>query len=66
MRGMLGWLLVASPFIFGGGILIADFLYIRIGKWRERRAIAKRNARQVRFGMAPFRGTKEYRYDDQH
>jgi hypothetical protein len=66
VKGTLGWLLVASPFIFGAAVLIADFAYIRIGKWRERRAIAKRNARQVRFGIAPFRGTKEFRYDDQH
>lgn len=58
MKSTLAWILMASPFALGGGILIADFLYIRISRWREQRAIEKRNAAQVRFGMVPFRGTK--------
>lgn len=66
MKATLAWILIASPFAFGGGILLADFIYLRISKWQERRAIEKRNAKQVRFGMVPFRGTKEISYDDQH
>lgn len=58
MKGVLAWVLIASPFALGGGILLADFLYLRIGRWRERKAIEKRNAMQVRYGMVPFRGTK--------
>ena len=60
------WAVIASPFVLGAIILLADKLYRAFGKWSERRAIEKRNALQERYGLTPFRGTKEYRYDDQH
>lgn len=60
------WAVIASPFVLGAAILLADRLYIRIAKWLEKRAIDKRNALQELYGMKPFRGVKEYRYDDQH
>jgi hypothetical protein len=54
------WMVIASPFVLGGAILLADKLYRAFGKWHERRAIEKRNALQELYGMKPFRGTKEY------
>jgi Zn-dependent protease with chaperone function len=60
MKGTLAWILIASPFVLGAAILIADFLYLRISKWRERQAIERRNAKLVRMGFAPFRGTKDW------
>jgi hypothetical protein len=54
------WMVIASPFVLGAAILLADWLYRKFGKWAERRAIEKRNAQQELYGMKPFRGTKEY------
>lgn len=66
MKTTLAWIIMAAPFALGAGILLADFAYLRINKWRERRAIERRNAKLVRHSLTPFRGVKARIYDDQH
>jgi hypothetical protein len=51
-------------FALAGMILASDKAISAFGKWRERRAIEKRNALQERYGMKSFRGVKEFRHDD--
>lgn len=58
MKGTLAWILLSAPFVLGGGILLADFLYLRITKWQYARAVERRNAKLVRHSITPFRGTK--------
>lgn len=57
---------IASPFIVGGLILAAIKLHEKYSNYRYRRAVEERNAKLVRHGMVPFKGTREYFYDDQH
>lgn len=59
-------LIFASPFIVGGLVLAALKLHEKYTNWRYRCAVEARNAKLVRHGLTPFRGTKEYFYDDQH
>lgn len=52
-------LLVISPLLLGGAVLGVIKGLEKYSNWRYRRAVERRNARQVRFGMVPFTGTKD-------
>jgi hypothetical protein len=53
-------LMVVSPFICGGVILLSIKLHEIYTHWSYGRAVQKRNARLVRHSIAPYRGTKEW------
>jgi hypothetical protein len=51
-------LMVCSPFIVGGLFIAAIKGFELYSKWSYQRAVERRNARLVRFGITPFRGTR--------
>lgn len=55
---MNAWLVI-SPLLLGVAVLGVIKGLEKLSNWRYRRAVEKRNARQVLYGMVPFPGTKD-------
>lgn len=55
-------IMVLSP---AAGVLVVKG-FQRISRHRYERAVSIRDAKVELYGLKPFRGTREYRYDDQH
>lgn len=65
MKGTLGIvLMICSPFLVGGLILLVLRLQEMHAHWKYENAVAERNAKIERLGLKPFKGTKQYIHDD--
>ena len=65
MKGTLGIvLMVISPFLMGGLVLIVLKLQEMRAHWKYQNAVDVRNAKIERLGLKPFKGTKQYISED--
>ena len=53
-------LMICSPFICGGVILLSIKLHEIYTRWEYSRAVQQRNKKLERHSISPYRGTKEW------